>query len=209
MRRHGRASVSRFIALLIVLQLHVLMIAVLAHLRTVARIAPSSEQATGILRFIDPSSPLARDPRARVSRDSTLSLAEPLLVPPPMRDIAPPTQIPGLPEAPVDWWSEAGKVADIHARQGVSSAEHSSSGRSPGTVPKCRKTPEFEWNPEPKRAGFSGVLPFVRVGKRCVIGLGFFGCGLGKLPEGNSHLFDGMREADPAESSVPDINCQP
>ncbi len=38
------------------------------------------------------------------------------------------------------------------------------------------------------------------------MGLGFFGCALGKPPEANSHLFDGMHDPDRQRSSVPDID---
>jgi hypothetical protein len=39
-----------------------------------------------------------------------------------------------------------------------------------------------------------------------VVGLGFFGCALGKKPEANGHLFDGMHDPDRQRSSVPDID---
>ena len=46
--------------------------------------------------------------------------------------------------------------------------------------PECRKRNyESEWKPEPKRVGMQGLLPYIRLGKRCVVGLGFFGCGVG------------------------------
>jgi hypothetical protein len=35
------------------------------------------------------------------------------------------------------------------------------------------------------------------------VGLGFFGCGFGKPPEANQHLFDAMRDPDRPHSSVP------
>jgi hypothetical protein len=46
-------------------------------------------------------------------------------------------------------------------------------------------------------------LPYIRVGERCAIGLGFFGCGFGK-PPANGNLFDGMDAPDRDRSSVPD-----
>jgi hypothetical protein len=80
--------------------------------------------------------------------------------------------------------------------------------RRPGSMlPGCRKpAKDPEWEPEPSVLGIEGLLPFVRLGKRCVVGLGFFGCALGKLPEANSHLFDEMRNPDREHSSVPEVD---
>ncbi len=76
-------------------------------------------------------------------------------------------------------------------------------------VRKPCKPPEssFAWNPELPRAGLTRTpipLPFVRLGERCVVGLGFFSCNMSPLPEANSHLFDDMKEGKTQESSVPD-----
>jgi hypothetical protein len=50
-----------------------------------------------------------------------------------------------------------------------------------------------------------GLIPYVRLGKRCVIALGAFGCAIGKLPEADGTLFDDMRDPNRPTSSVPDI----
>ena len=71
-------------------------------------------------------------------------------------------------------------------------------------LPKCRKPkPPPEWEPQPKKAGFIGILPYVRVGN-CIVGLGFLGCTVGKS-EANGHLFDDMNDPDRPRSSVPDV----
>jgi hypothetical protein len=44
----------------------------------------------------------------------------------------------------------------------------------------------------------------VRIGKRCVVGLDFSGCQIGKLPEADGTLFDDMRDPDRPRGSVPD-----
>ncbi len=49
-------------------------------------------------------------------------------------------------------------------------------------------------------------MRFVQVGKRCVIGLGFFNSNLSALPEANIHLFDDVKEGKTIEPSVPDPN---
>ena len=82
--------------------------------------------------------------------------------------------------------------------------------RRPGSLlPKCRQpAKDPQWEPEPSVFGIEGLLPFMRLGKRCVVGLGFFGCAIGKLPEANSHVFDAMRDPDREHSSVPEVDRQ-
>ena len=77
----------------------------------------------------------------------------------------------------------------------------------PGSwLPKCKKKPSsFEWNAEPQRAGFENGLPYVRLGKRCILILGLVGCALGAAPPANGHLFDDLKDPDRDRSSVPDI----
>lgn len=81
------------------------------------------------------------------------------------------------------------------------------------TSPYRKCTPRqssFEWDPEPDMFGIEGLLPFVRLGERCIAGLGFFGCGIGKLPEPNGNLFDDMKDPERPKSSVPDADgCAP
>jgi hypothetical protein len=60
-----------------------------------------------------------------------------------------------------------------------------------------------EWQPEPKRAGFIGIFPYVRLGK-CVVGLGFFGCAIGKRTADGALLKD-ISNPDRPVSSVPDL----
>jgi hypothetical protein len=52
----------------------------------------------------------------------------------------------------------------------------------------------------------AGFIPHVHIGQRCVVGLGFFGCNLSKLPEANGHLLDGMQDPNRWRSSVPDVD---
>lgn len=49
-------------------------------------------------------------------------------------------------------------------------------------------------------------LPYMMIGERCVIGLGFFGCALGALPEPEKGLFDDMRAGLTQESSIPGVD---
>jgi hypothetical protein len=109
----------------------------------------------------------------------------------------------------IDWTQEAQHVANSQAESIFKQLkllcdEAALRGEQP---PGCRqyKSPEA-WVPEPKKFGIAGGLPYVRLGKRCVLGLGFFGCGVGKLPEPNGHVFDDMLDPDRPRSSVPDPN---
>ncbi|MEZ5457795.1 MAG: hypothetical protein R3E65_00290 [Steroidobacteraceae bacterium] len=74
--------------------------------------------------------------------------------------------------------------------------------RSPYRACKPRKG-SWEWKAEPGKVGMAGPLPYVRVGKRCIVGLGFFGCALGEPPPPNDKLLDDMRKPDRPRSSVP------
>ena len=108
----------------------------------------------------------------------------------------------------IDWKLEA----ERSARYTIDSAGQPGPrhfGEQPVSPFREKKKPphEFQWNPEPKKAGLAGgFIPYVRLGKRCVVGLGFWGCALGKLPEANSHLFDEMTNPDRLRSSVPDVD---
>jgi hypothetical protein len=110
----------------------------------------------------------------------------------------------------IDWQGEAQRTAQAMApgllkKQQRECEEAKRLGKYP---PGCKK-PASAYNkhfePEPKRVGMQGLIPYVRIGKRCVVALGAFGCALGKLPEADGTVFDDMRDPDRPRSSVPDI----
>ncbi|MGC4029476.1 MAG: hypothetical protein QM696_11420 [Steroidobacteraceae bacterium] len=127
-------------------------------------------------------------------------------VAPPMDDgtTAPapaPIPVPESTPPAVDWNSEATSAARRHAgRRDISPtfSPEPKTQRKPCAPPKSR----FEWHREEPRVGFA-PLPYVRLGKRCIVGLGF-GCILGPLPEANGHLLDDIAEGKTQDSSVPD-----
>lgn len=109
----------------------------------------------------------------------------------------------------IDWAQEAQQVANTQAASLFKELKHlcAEAALRGETPPGCRHyRPPDPWKPEPKKFGFAGGLPYVRLGKRCILGLGFFGCGVGKLPEANGHALDDMRDPDRPRSSVPDPN---
>ena len=107
----------------------------------------------------------------------------------------------------IDWQLEAQRSAHIVAGQNPKRGEKRFGEHPPSPFREKKKPKEFEWNPEPKKAGLAaGFIPYVVIGQRCIVGLGFFGCALGKRPEANGHLFDGMHDPDRERSSVPDID---
>lgn len=104
-------------------------------------------------------------------------------------------------EGSIDWRDAANSAAK-RAAQALTAPKQRSFGNSDkSTLPVAKPKPyTFEWKAEPKRAGFSGGLPYVRLGKRCVVGLPFFGCAIGKLPEANHELFKHMHDDEPTYS---------
>ncbi|HWK50262.1 MAG TPA: hypothetical protein VNR40_10270 [Steroidobacter sp.] len=111
---------------------------------------------------------------------------------------------PGSAITPSINWSEEARRAAAAAAEKVPVPDRSkcdSTGRADPALPNCKPPPEFKW--APPKAGFSNGLPYMRVGDRCVVGLGFFGCALGK-PPARGDLFEGMDDPDRERSSVPE-----
>lgn len=104
----------------------------------------------------------------------------------------------------VDWYGEAGKLA---ARAAAADERSTSFSKAPDTLrePCERRDSSFEWNPEHEKRGLL-PLPYMFIGERCVIGLGFFGCALGALPGPNNRLFDDMKKGLASDSSVPGVD---
>lgn len=115
------------------------------------------------------------------------------------------------PAPPVDWYLEAEAAARARIAKETQPGPRAFGEQPKSPYRKCKsRESSFVWNAEPDKAGFAGGLPFVRLGKRCIIGLGFFGCGIGKLPEANGELFADMHDPDQPVSSVPELeDCRP
>jgi hypothetical protein len=158
--------------------------------------------------------PILKDtPRNTVSRQPTNMRSFPLITHPPVesREIPPAAPEPAPPtqtstESKVDWTQEGALAARRAAEQPKDDRQKSFS-----PLPKTAKSPcvpkesSMEWNGEQdRRVTWAGPIPVFRVGKRCIVTLGAFACGLGGQAETNGHLLDDMRKPDRPRSSVPD-----
>jgi hypothetical protein len=171
-----------------------------------ARVLPSPTDIQPTLPILpqEPASPpnlLPNPPTPLPTMETQITL--PIL---PKRPASPPdpSQNSIAVDTPVDWANEAALAARRYGEAANSDGVGGFSSAPKGTRKPCApKKSSFEWHPEEKRVGFSGLLPYVLLGDRCVLGLGFFGCTLGELPEPTSHLLDDMKEQPRQESSVP------
>jgi hypothetical protein len=142
------------------------------------------------------AAPAAHRPSRNHSPDAPAPPSEAAPIPPPPHPEQPP---------PIDWAAEQTQVAQSQAREHWTQlAQHCRDAEALHIhPPECHRYIEPEpWKPEEKRFGMAGPLPYVRAG-RCVLGLGFFGCAVGKKPPPDSHVFDGMRDPD-RPGAIPD-----
>lgn len=149
--------------------------------------------------------------KEKIDRRPRTQVARPARSEPPAAAAAAPVQ----PSEPVaenapDWISEAQSVARSMAPQLINELQDkcATAQRLARALPAgCKKEAAAkDWQPEPQRAGFIGIFPYVRVG-RCLIGLGFWGCAVQK-PRADGTLLEDMRNPDRPVSSVPDLPVQ-
>jgi hypothetical protein len=109
-----------------------------------------------------------------------------------------------------DWISEAHSIAQSIAPQLNNELQEkcATAKRLAQALPAGCKKKSFvkDWQPEPQRAGFIGIFPYVRIG-RCLIGLGFWGCTV-QEPSPDGTLLEDFRDPDRPRSSVPDLPVQ-
>jgi hypothetical protein len=216
MGRIRRLPFARFAVLAIVLGGHVLFLLLLSSSRPRDDSSDSDPQERTVLLFLNLSIPEEEpepepQPEPQHDRVSTSRMRERAASDTSDEATSIHEDAPSTARGRVDWYSEAEVVAKDRGAELLvmqdKNCEHTQSDRPGSMLPKCGKKPKppREWEPEPKRFGLEGLLPFVRINERCVIGLGFFGCALGKMPEPDGHLFDDMKDPDRPTSSVPDI----
>jgi hypothetical protein len=192
------------VAFIVVAALHFLFLWMLWLREPVTRRVAHSDQSS-VLFFIDAPRPIATTtPRVQAPslRPSPTVVAAPIEATPEETSAAP---APSNPSSAIDWTAQANEAAAAVVDKAIGEETRKSEpeDRPKSFLPPCHRKPpkQFKWQ-EP-RAGFSGGLPYVRVGERCVIALGFFGCGFGELPPANGDLFEGMDDPERDRSSVP------
>jgi hypothetical protein len=194
---------------------HALLILVFTSSKRVQSTAVDSP-SPGVLLLLDlPSEAESLEPVPQAPQLASVPVITPRLPAPDIDTESTAITLPdeAQPEGPgtnaIDWRREAERSARAVVEQGAKSVEKHIGEHPPVPSAFQKKKPpkEFPWDPEPKKAGFAaGFIPYVVIGQRCVVGLGFFGCALGKKPPANSHLFDGMHDPDRQRSSVPDVD---
>jgi hypothetical protein len=199
---------ARVASVVIVLGWHLLLIAVLSSGRlTESRRVTADSQESLILIPLSPDVPEEQPER----REKVEARKPPRIA----RDVshsdrgagAAPVQSAEPSAGAIDWGLEAERVAKSIAPGVIKELQRKcveAEQRAQAPPEGCRKRSNAkEWEPEPKRAGVIGFLPYVRLGK-CLVGLGFWGCSIGKQsPDGT--LLDDMRNPDRPGSSVPDL----
>ncbi|WP_218042775.1 hypothetical protein [Steroidobacter gossypii] len=156
-------------------------------------------------------------PRLAVTEPQPSLALQPAVVQPPTA-IAPidagesantPAVTPSTETPAIDWRTQATQAASDAVNKAIrQEARKCDPSEKPDSfLPPCtRREHKFEWNPEEPRVGFSGGLPYIRLGERCAIGLGFFGCGFGAKPPANGDLFEHMDDPERDRSSVPALD---
>lgn len=107
----------------------------------------------------------------------------------------------------IDWYAQAEELARDKA------APAPRGPRTFGEIPKSPFTrkqpkPQTPWAPQEKRAGFEGPLPYVRLGRRCMLMPPFIGCAIGKLPKSRGIPREEVLDRDRDRSSVPTLDDQ-
>jgi len=195
-RRHG-------VVWVLIVGSHLCVVGLLMHHYAARRSALASEPLQVMLLVLPDrrQTPLP-DERPRASRH--VPQAIPHLTPMNITPVPVPGAAASASTAPtIDWREEARTVTAAQALTPPPPRVCGEDELPDPRRPNCRKAPhDFEWHAEMPRVGIDGLIPYVRIGDTCVVGLGFFGCHE-KMPA-NSRLFDGMKNRDAAVSSVPD-----
>ena len=217
MTRAGGRTVRDCVVWAFIIGGHALLILVFTSGKRLVQFTAVDAPSPGVLLLIDlPSGPeSSSEPVTEAPQLASVPVITPRLPAPDIDTYSTAITLPEEtePEAPgtnaIDWRREAERSAQAVVERGAKSVEKHIGEHPPVPSAFQKKKPpkEFPWDPEPKKAGLAaGFIPYVVIGQRCVVGLGFFGCALGKKPPANSHLFDGMHDPDRQRSSVPDVD---
>jgi hypothetical protein len=200
---HRGRSFERFAVLAVIVAAHVLFLEILIRNgKSYVRMS-SQDSERGELFFFEipppPEEPITASKSERAARQQRAHVPEASNAITLSREEEPP------PDADIDWIGDAAAVAreGLDKSTGPKPRAFGEQPKSPYDKSKQRK-PGYEWQPEEKKAGFVGPLPYFRLGKRCVVMPPFFGCVIGKLPKGGGATLDEMRDPDRPRDSVPD-----
>jgi hypothetical protein len=181
---------------------HTLAVLYLMHTKLLQFATAHREEPLIYLREFKPSTAWSqqqsRAPRPRPPARSQIAA-------PPSRIAAP--ELPANPP-PLQWGLAAQSAADdLVAAMARREKRKCDDSDKPGSwLPKCKKpAPSFQWNEQPRQAGFMHGLPYVRLGDHCILVAGMVGCAIGPLPKANEHLFDDLKDPDRDRSSVPEV----
>lgn len=198
----------QFTVVALVLGVHLLFVAVVSWGRRSA--PPDAEPEAMILLDLTqpvevPKTPPHRDSRTPARTDTT-KLPQTQRVEAPAAAITPEVQ-----QAPIDWDLAGRSAVEAQAQEGIRKQrqECEEAARKHNEYPRgCpRDSYDPHWEPEEKKAGFKGIIPYVRLGKRCIVGLGFFGCNLDpELPQPRGTLLNDMTDPSRPTSSVPELD---
>lgn len=159
----------------------------------------------GTLILIDSSSPTLvteSQPKLAVPRVTTLLDIPPPTLPAEVIDATSTAAPTTITRPSIDWRGEAQRSASRAIETLTAPQPRGFEERAPASrEPRPR---DFNWDPSPSRFGVSGGLPYMELGKRCVIGLGFFACSTGELPKPDGSLFEGMDDPNRPRESVPE-----
>jgi hypothetical protein len=169
-----------------------------------------------VLSLPPPTSDAASESAVLAPTLASVPVITPRLPPPPNIEsestaITPPEQEPEGPGSnAIDWQLEAERSAKTSAENSTKRGPKRIGEHPLSPFRQPPKAPEFGWAP-PKAGVGDGLIAYVHVTQRCIVGVGLagpvWGCALGKLPEANGRLFDGMADPNRQRSSVPAIDA--
>lgn len=202
-QRRGR-SVERFAVLAVIVAAHVLFLEMLMRNGKLHIRLSSEDSERGELFFFE-IPPLPQELPASPSKTGAAPRRHRPRVPDASTAITLPQEDQASPDADIDWFADAETVAreGLERSTGPKPRTFGEQPKSPYDKSKKHK-PGYVWQPEEKKAGFAGPIPYFRLGKRCIVVPPFFGCVMGKLPKGGGATLDEMRDPDRPRDSVPD-----
>lgn len=203
MRRVGVRSYRECVAVAIVLCGHALLVLWFARAREHERSAVDNMHHSTLVLI-----PLRKPIQPAMPTEPVIAHSTLIDIPAPRFSSEPKALAPSSPPSAttpaIDWRREAKRSADDAIQMQTAPQLRGFEARA--APEPSRKARPFDWNTSPGKVGFSGGLPYVKLGKRCVLGLGFFGCAIGELPAANGNLFEDIDDPERERSSVPDVS---